>query len=63
MVEFLRTIDNAFDVLNSRNPQRKRYKASMTTSNRACAEEILLKAQQALLEVKDQRGILLHAVK
>ncbi|KAK1887406.1 DNA transposase THAP9 [Dissostichus eleginoides] len=41
-VEFLRTIDAAFDVLNSRNPLGKGYKAPMRTSNKERAEKVLL---------------------
>ena len=62
-VEFLRTIDAAFDVLNSRNPLGKGYKAPMRTSNKDRAEKILLKAQKSLLELKDQQGKPLHAGK
>ncbi|KAJ3595028.1 hypothetical protein NHX12_004333 [Muraenolepis orangiensis] len=40
MVEFLRTIDAAFDVLNSRNPLEKGYKAPMRSTkiglNKSC---------------------------
>ncbi|KAJ4918355.1 hypothetical protein JOQ06_010028 [Pogonophryne albipinna] len=62
-VEFLRTIDAAFDVLNSRNPLGKGYKAPMRTSNKERAEQILLKAQKSLLELKDEKGIPVHAGK
>ncbi|KAJ8246096.1 hypothetical protein GJAV_G00263610 [Gymnothorax javanicus] len=60
-VEFLRTIDAAFDVLNSRNPLGKGHKALMRTSNQDRAKSILLKAQRALQELKNDRGIPLHS--
>ncbi|KAJ4948187.1 hypothetical protein JOQ06_019724 [Pogonophryne albipinna] len=62
-VEFLRTIDAAFDALNSRNPLGKGYKAPMRTSNKERAEQILLKAQKSLLELKEEKGIPVHAGK
>ncbi len=62
-VDFLRTIDAAFDVLNSRNPLGKGYKAPMRTSNKECTEKILLKAEKLLLDLKDAKGVPLHAGK
>ena len=56
-VKFLRTIDAAFDVLNSRNLLGK---GSMRTSNKDRVQEILLKAQRSLLELKDSKGKLVH---
>lgn len=60
-VEFLRTFDAAFDVLNSRNPLGKGSKAPMKTSNKESTVEILLKAEKALLELKDDKGKELHS--
>ncbi len=62
-MEFLRTIDAAFDVLNGRIPLGKGYKEPMRTCNRDRTEQILLKAQKSPLELKDQKGIQLHAGK
>ncbi len=62
-VVFLRTTDAAFDVLNSRNPLGKGYKAPMRTSNKDHAEQVLLMAQRSLLELKDQKEVPLHAGK
>ncbi|XP_071384885.1 DNA transposase THAP9 [Centroberyx affinis] len=62
-VEFLRTIDAAFDVLNSRNPLGKGCKAPMRTSNKDRVEQILLKAQESLLELKNDKGIPMHSGK
>ena len=59
-VKFLRIIDAAFDVLNSRNPLGKGSKAPMRTSNKDRVQEILLKAQRSLLELKDSKGKLVH---
>ena len=59
-MKFLRTIDAAFDVLNSRNPLGKGSKAPMRTSNKDRVQEILLKAQRSLLELKDSKGKLVH---
>lgn len=52
-VDFLRTIDATFDVLNSRNPQGKGYKALMRTSNKECEEKFILKAKKILLDLKE----------
>uniref|UniRef100_A0A8C5BZB7 THAP-type domain-containing protein n=1 Tax=Gadus morhua TaxID=8049 RepID=A0A8C5BZB7_GADMO len=59
-VKFLRTIYAAFDVLNSRNPLGKGFKAPMRISNKDRVQEILLKAQRSLLELKDSKGRLVH---
>lgn len=60
-VDFLRTIDSAFDVLNSRNPLGKGHKAPMRTSNKESAVGVLQKAEKMLMELKDDKGKLLHS--
>ncbi|CAL9688353.1 unnamed protein product [Knipowitschia caucasica] len=60
-VDFLRTIDAAFDVLNSRNPLGKGYKAPMRTSNREQTAAILAKAESTLLSLRDGNGKSVHA--
>jgi hypothetical protein len=59
-VKFLRIIDAAFDVLNRWNPLGKGSKVPMRTSNKEQVQEILLKAQRSLLELKDSKGKLVH---
>lgn len=59
-VNLLRTIDAAFDALNSRNLLGKGDKAPMRTSNKERAEKILLKAESLLLDLKDFRSVLVN---
>ena len=62
-VDFLRTIDAAFDVLNSRNPLAKGYKAPMRFSNRERTAAILQKAEATLLSLRDVNGHPVHSGK
>ena len=64
-VQFLRTIDAAFDVLNSRNPLGKGHKAPIKPTTKHCAMVVLEKAESLLrgLKVtgKDNRLVSMHA--
>lgn len=62
---FLRTVDSAFDVLNSRNPLGKGHKAPIKPGNKECAK-IILKETESLLrglkiKGKDDRFVHVHA--
>lgn len=54
-VEFVRTVDAAFDVLNSRNPLGKGYKAPIKPSTKHRAETILKDAETLLRQLKVQQ--------
>ncbi|KAG7453457.1 DNA transposase THAP9 [Solea senegalensis] len=62
-VDFLRTIDAALDVLNSRNLLGKRNKKPTKRSNIKSRGNILLKAEEALLALEDERGMPVHSGK
>lgn len=47
-VEFIRIIDKIFDVLNTRKPFGKGYKATIRPSTLKCFEEIFSKASEYL---------------
>ena len=51
-VKFLRTVDAAFDVLNSRNPFWKGLKAPIKPSTKGSAKAILEKAESCLCALK-----------
>ena len=55
-VDFIRLIDRLFDLLNSRNPVARGYKAPMRVSNQACWRPFVLKAQQYLSGLKLGNG-------
>ncbi|KAJ8380408.1 hypothetical protein SKAU_G00011860 [Synaphobranchus kaupii] len=55
-VQFLRTIDGAFDVLNSRNPLGKGLKAPIKPSTKDRAEAILQRAETCLRGLKVNNG-------
>lgn len=59
-VEFIRKIDGAFDVLNSRNPLGKGLKAPMKTTNQERTKNILQSAEEYLLGLKDGGGTPMH---
>lgn len=60
-VEFLRTIDLAFDVLNSRNPLAKGSKAPLRSCNKLHMLSLLERAENFLLQLRDSSGRHLHA--
>ncbi len=51
-VKFIRTIDRLFDMLNSRNPLAKGFKAPLRISSQDTWQEILLSAAEYLLSLK-----------
>ena len=51
-VKFIRTIDHLFDILNSRNPLGKGFKAPLRLKSKDSWEEILLSAAKYLLSLK-----------
>ncbi|PIK43542.1 putative THAP domain-containing protein 9-like [Apostichopus japonicus] len=55
-IEFLRHIDRAFDVLNSRNPLGNGFKAPMKKTNKDRWEKILHNATTFLMGLKDGAG-------
>ncbi|KAJ8334003.1 hypothetical protein SKAU_G00413220 [Synaphobranchus kaupii] len=55
-VQFLRTIDGAFDVLNSRNPLGKGLKAPIKPSTKDRVEAILQRAETCLCGLKVNNG-------
>lgn len=55
-VEFLRYVDSAFDVLNSRNPLGKGFKAPMRKTNQERWQKILQEARKFLLGLQSQLG-------
>ncbi|KAA8578776.1 hypothetical protein FQN60_016066 [Etheostoma spectabile] len=61
-VQFLRTVDAAFDVLNSRNPFGKGLKAPIKPSTKGRARAILEKAESCLrgLKVKNKSNNLVY---
>ena len=59
-VVFLRHVESAFDVLNSRNPLGKGFKAPMMKTNKDRFCKILQEAMKFLLNLKDGSGKLLH---
>ena len=56
-VKFIRTIDRLFDILNSRNPLAKGFKAPLRSSSQDTWEEILLSAAKYLLSLKTKSPV------
>lgn len=59
-VDFFRTKDSAFDVLNSSNPVAKHFKAPLRSCNKIQLLNVLQKAEFFLLNLRDSSGKLLH---
>ncbi|KAG9275028.1 DNA transposase THAP9 [Astyanax mexicanus] len=59
-VEFIRTIDCAFDVLNTRNPLDKGFKAPLRPSNKSRTQSLLENVEKCLLQLRDSGGKLVH---
>ena len=57
--EFLRTIDKAFDILNSRNVDAKGSKAAMSPNNKKELEKIFSLAINYIAQLKTEKGKLL----
>ena len=59
-IEFLRVIDHLFDVLNSRNPLAKGYKAPLRLQNESCWRPFLMYACDYLRGLKLSNGQPVH---
>ena len=57
--KFIRIFDRLFDVLNSRNPLSRNYKAPLRPSNYACTEKFLDEAYAYIIKLKNSSGTLL----
>jgi hypothetical protein len=55
-VKFIRTIDHLFDILNSRNPCAKGYKARLRVNNKGCWLPFLNKASSYIKGLKNEVG-------
>lgn len=55
-VKFIRTIDHLFDILNSRNPCAKGYKARLRVNNKGCWLPFLNKASSYIKVLKNEVG-------
>jgi DNA transposase THAP9 len=55
-VEFLRLMDKLFDILNSRNPLGKGYKAPLQSANWEFAKGFLLEAKEYIVGLTDNQG-------
>jgi len=62
-VHFLRVIDHLFDILNSRNPLAKGFKAPMRCSNEACWRPFLEEAKLYLSTLTNDKGIPMYQTK
>jgi len=60
-IEFIRTIDHLFDILNSRNPLGKYSKAPLRLSNKSIWFPFLTQAKTYLLTVTNTSGTLMTA--
>ncbi len=59
-VQFIRTFDHLFDVLNSCNPCAKGYKAALRKSNKETWEAFLDEAYDYILHLQDVSGNLMY---
>ncbi|KAK6475665.1 DNA transposase THAP9 [Huso huso] len=59
-VQFIRRFDALFDLLNSRNPLAKNFKAPMRLANEALWRPFLYKAQNYIFQLKSQAGTPMH---
>jgi len=55
-IDFLRKIDHLFDILNSRNPIAKNYKAPMRPTNRHLWEPFLNEMRHYIVSMKNASG-------
>ena len=62
-VNFIRIVNNLFDVLNSRNPFGKGYKAPLSVSNKSEWEPLLEKAFKYLSSITTLEGISIYQTK
>jgi len=60
-VTFIRTIDRLFDLLNSRNPVARGYKAPMRIANQACWRPFVQESAQYLRGLQLENGQLVSA--
>ena len=56
-INFIRTFDRLFDILNSRNPLANGFKSAFRTSNRTAWQPFLKQASEYILELTDTGGI------
>ena len=59
-VQFIRHVDSTFDVLNSRNPLGKGFKAPMRKTNNERTQKILAESREFLLGLKSNDGNFMH---
>ena len=57
--KFIRIFDRLFDVLNSRNPLAKNYKAPLKPSNYTCIKQFLEEAYVYISKLKNNQGTLI----
>ena len=62
-VRFLRVIDRLFDILNSRNPLAKGFKAPMRPSNEAVWKPFLEEAKLYLFSLTNDKGLPMYQTK
>ena len=62
-VRFLRTFDHLFDILNSRNPCAKGFKAALRISNKASWESFLDEANEYIMGLKNTSGNLMYTTR
>lgn len=55
-VKYIQTIDHLFDILNSRNPVAKGYKAPLRAQNFALTDAFLKEAESYIRSLKDSKG-------
>ena len=56
-INFIRTFDRLFDILNSRNPLANGFKSALRTSNRTAWQPFLKQASEYILGLSDTGGI------
>ena len=59
-IKFIRIFDQLFDILNSRNPFAKGYKAPLRVQNKASWSSFLDSAFEYILGLKDTQGTLMY---
>ncbi|KAG1672898.1 DNA transposase THAP9 [Nymphon striatum] len=62
-VKFIRLFDHLFDILNSRNPCAKGYKAALRVNNKVVWGPFLDEAFQYVLHLKDPTGQAMHTTR
>jgi hypothetical protein len=62
-VKFIRTFDHLFDILNSRNPCAKGFKAALRKSNKHNWESFLDEAREYIIGLKNASGDLMYTTR